>query len=302
MPDEIHDRAPWWAFVLVALALVGFIAVGVVSYLGFNRETEQQEAPWVSGEENLSEGVFVTARTLKVDPTVNQVTFRLDFEPRGALADANHRLARPVKVGLGTDTGTVIKDFKAGDEIRSQDVTVPLYDGYQGNYPFDNYKTQVVEQVGDQKGDNLPSTLAVIGSVHGFSFSLNQVEQDPGGAHAVTLGVKRSGATRLFAIFVMIMFWVLALTALGLMFRVILLGRKIEFPMFTFLAAMLFAFPAVRNTLPGAPPLGVRLDYLSFFWCEMLVAFSLIVALGVWVTHRAAADPPAEPESDYEPE
>jgi hypothetical protein len=294
VPDAVHKRAPWWAFLLVGLALAGFAAVAVVSFLGFNRESRQHAAAWVSGDPDLVDGVLVTARTLKVDPALNQVSVRLDYTPKGAYADENHRLTQSLKIGLGTDTGTVIKSFPAGEEIRSQDITVPLYGGFQGDYPFDRYQTAVVEQVGNEKGDNVPSTLEVVGTVHGFSLSLDGAQQEPGGAHHITLGVKRSAATRLFAIFVMIIFWVLAACAVGLMVRVVLLGRALEFPMFTFLAALLFAFPAVRNTLPGAPPVGVRLDYLSFFWCEMLVAFSLIVALGVWVIAHAKADPDPE--------
>jgi hypothetical protein len=291
MPDEVHARAPWWAFVLLGLGLAGFAAVAVISFLGFNREATQHGAPWVSGNPDLSDGIVVSARSLKVDPSVNQVSFRLDFEPKGSYGDENKRLTQPIEIHLGTDTGTVITKFSRGQEMRSQDITVPLYDGYQGDYPFDHYQTLVADGVTNPAEHAVPSTLQVVGSVHGFNFALRQSTEEPDGTHFVSLDVNRSGATRLFAIFVMVMFWALAATAVGLMVRVLLLGRKIEFPMFTFLAAMLFAFPAVRNTLPGAPPLGVRLDYLSFFWCEMLVAFSLILMLGVWVTRRVAADP-----------
>jgi hypothetical protein len=32
-----------------------------------------------------------------------------------------------------------------------------------------------------------------------------------------------------------------------------------------FLAVLLFAFPTVRNSLPGIPPVGVLFDYAAFF-------------------------------------
>jgi hypothetical protein len=32
--------------------------------------------------------------------------------------------------------------------------------------------------------------------------------------------------------------------------------------------------------------IGVLSDYLSFFWCEALVAISLITLLGVWISRR----------------
>lgn len=145
--------------------------------------------------------------------------------------------------------------------------------------------------VDNNAGHAVPTTLDVFASIHGFSFKLDTSSEESDGGHLVTLGVERSPATRFFSIFVMVVMWALALLALALMVRLILLGRPIEFPMFTFVAVLLFAFPAVRNALPGAPPLGVRSDYLSFFWCEVLVAFSLIVMLGTWLIRRNASDP-----------
>ena len=52
--------------------------------------------------------------------------------------------------------------------------------------------------------------------------------------------------------------------------------------MFSFLGALLFAFPAVRNAVPGSPPIGSFNDYLAFFWAEGLVAASLIAILFTW--------------------
>jgi hypothetical protein len=86
--------------------------------------------------------------------------------------------------------------------------------------------------------------------------------------------------------FLIVTMWALTLCVIGLVLRVVLLGRPIQFPMFTFLAALLFAFPAIRNAQPNAPVIGVRSDYLSFFWCEALVAISLITLLGMWITRR----------------
>lgn len=276
---------------LIGLALAGFIAVAVVSFLNFNRESQLRSVPYSAGASNLKDGVVVDARALKVDTSVNEVTFRLGFDPRGSYATENGLLTRPLTVEVPSDTGTVARKFNAGQEMRSLDVTDVLFDGFQTDYPFDRYTTSLTVVVVNEADEAVPTTLEIQPEVHGFSFSPHNTTPRPGSGLTVEFGVRRSAATRLFAIFVMVIMWTLALTAFGLMVRVILLGRPIEFPMFTFLAALLFAFPAVRNTLPGAPPLGTRFDYLSFFWCEMLVAFSLVVALGVWVFHRVAADP-----------
>ena len=291
MPDVPHRRAHWWTFALVGLALAGFIAIGVVSFLNFNRESQLRAVPYSAGNPDLHDGVSIDARALTVDTSLNEIKYRLVYEPRGSYMTEQGLLAKPVTVDVVTDSGTVTKRFKAGEEMRSQDVTEAMFDGFQSDYPFDTYSTGLTVGTFDEAGESVPMILSLQAEVHGFSFSLEKTTSQPDGYLVVALGVRRSPATRLFAIFVMVIFWALALTALGLMVRVILLGRAIEFPMFTFLAALLFAFPAVRNTLPGTPPLGTRLDFLSFFWAEMLVAFSLIVALGVWVIHRASKDP-----------
>jgi hypothetical protein len=40
-----------------------------------------------------------------------------------------------------------------------------------------------------------------------------------------------------------------------------------------------FALPAMRNTLPGSPPVGNVFDTASFFWSMLLVATSVILLL-----------------------
>jgi hypothetical protein len=46
---------------------------------------------------------------------------------------------------------------------------------------------------------------------------------------------------------------------------------------------LLFAFPAIRNALPGVPPVGVLNDYLAFLWAEGLVALSLVAMLVLFI-------------------
>jgi hypothetical protein len=75
----------------------------------------------------------------------------------------------------------------------------------------------------------------------------------------------------------MIVLAVCALTTSTLVFVGI---RRIEVTLVGVLGAIVFALPAMRNALPGAPPLGVRADVLVFFWAELaaVIAFSLFIA------------------------
>ena len=41
---------------------------------------------------------------------------------------------------------------------------------------------------------------------------------------------------------------------------------------------VLFALPAVRSTMPGAPPLGAIMDFAVYFWC-IIISVSHILAI-----------------------
>ncbi len=95
--------------------------------------------------------------------------------------------------------------------------------------------------------------------------------------------VSRSATIVAFAIFIMILKWLLALGALFVMLSVTVRGRKVELAMFSWLAALLFALPPLRNVMPAVPPLGTLSDFLSFFWAEGIVALSLALIVFTWL-------------------
>src|SRR6185437_14931326 len=72
--------------------------------------------------------------------------------------------------------------------------------------------------------------------------------------------------------------------------------RKIEISMFSFLGALLFAFPALRNSQPGTPPIGTMSDFIAFFWAEVIIALSLLSVVLRWIIrgHGAQRSPDEE--------
>ena len=77
--------------------------------------------------------------------------------------------------------------------------------------------------------------------------------------------------------------WALSIAVLFLMISVLVRGRKAEIAMFSFMAALLFAFYAVRNSQPNVPPIGVLSDFLGFFWAELIVGACLLAGVFTWV-------------------
>ena len=55
------------------------------------------------------------------------------------------------------------------------------------------------------------------------------------------------------------------------------------------LSAMTFSLPALRNVLPGAPPLGIRADSLVFLWAEVAVVVGLTLVVITWARHGEVA-------------
>jgi hypothetical protein len=45
---------------------------------------------------------------------------------------------------------------------------------------------------------------------------------------------------------------------------------------------MVFSLPALRNVMPGGPPLGVRADSLVFLWSELAVVTGLALVVATW--------------------
>jgi Domain of unknown function (DUF4436) len=43
---------------------------------------------------------------------------------------------------------------------------------------------------------------------------------------------------------------------------------------------VLFALPAVRNSMPGAPPLGAIMDFAVYFWCIIISISHILVISG----------------------
>lgn len=50
-----------------------------------------------------------------------------------------------------------------------------------------------------------------------------------------------------------------------------------------------FAFPAIRNAVPGGPPIGALMDFLALFWAEVVVALSLTAVIATWLFRKTSA-------------
>jgi hypothetical protein len=100
--------------------------------------------------------------------------------------------------------------------------------------------------------------------------------------------MERAFSTKIIALLVLTLMVILAGLSVVASHDVQAGKRPNTFGMAGWLTGLLFAMPALRALLPGAPPLGSWIDILVFFWVEIATMISLATFVLFWV--RQAPD------------
>ncbi|HEX3084765.1 MAG TPA: DUF4436 family protein [Pyrinomonadaceae bacterium] len=149
-------------------------------------------------------------------------------------------------------------------------------------------KTEEKKAEAEEKDDDeIPIGVDFVGSVPGFKIEAAKSKQSTNDYVGIDMTVARASTTKFFSLFVMVMMWGLTIAVLLLTLSVVLRGRKVEVSMFSFTAALLFAFSTVRNAQPGTPPVGTYADFISFFWAEVIIALCLVALVFTWVMRKS---------------
>lgn len=89
----------------------------------------------------------------------------------------------------------------------------------------------------------------------------------------------RGFSTKLYAMMILIIMWVLSLSTVLISAYVWFFDMKIEGVLIAVTSSLLFSLPAMRNTQAAAPPIGCTLDTAGFFWNMALVGWSVFLLL-----------------------
>jgi len=230
-------------------------------------------------------GIVVQARLITVNATTASATVRIEPTPGGSFAQAQgDLLTQDVILYTSTVSGSLAHGYRAGNFMDPFETTVPL-DGDTSTYPFQHLKVEIAALArtagGVRSGKPVPLQLHISSNPAGYRVSPPSGPREGPVVDAV-LHVNPSWAAALFAVFMMVVMWALALGALAVVVSLLARRRGFEGAFAAFLAALLFAFPTLRNSLPGIPPVGVLFDYAAFFWAEALVALALIALITGW--------------------
>ncbi|MGW6706344.1 DUF4436 domain-containing protein [Streptomyces sp. NPDC054956] len=270
---------------LVVLAVVAAVTVG--AWLQFG-ERQALDTVSTAGRED-PDRVDVEATVQRVDAAGRELVLRVLVTPRGALAEAGG--VSPVE-DLTLQTSTATRGdlvFKAHQRISTLDVPVALTGGSITDYPFDSYEA-AVEFGAVLGGDKVP--VRVRFSNNDVLFSSTVDASEAGGVAVLDVGLTRSNSVLVFAVFMMIAMWALAVSVLIGGWFLVTRRKGLTWPALGWMAATLFALAAFRNTAPGTPPIGCLLDYLAFLWAETVIAFCLITVVVAGIRAEPRTDPP----------
>ena len=286
--------------ILVIIALAIFLFAFIFVYNIYKKEGEKRSV-FIETPSKNPDHIDIFANIVSIDPIKGDMSVRLDFEPKGSLANEKGYLNEDFDLFVNSATGKQGYNFAKHKIMNPVEVTLNLFEGLVTDYPFDKHKAELII-VTTMKGKKIDApneteeieinhVLNFFGSVTGYKIS---AEQNPESFESFTnlnINIERSNSVMFFSIFVITVMWLLIFVLISLVFTVLVKGRKIEINMFTFTSAMIFAFPAFRNMMPLAPPIGAFPDYVAFFWAEATAALSLVTLILTWVFRKQVQNP-----------
>lgn len=279
------------ALIIGIVFLLLFATAYALVLCAFKNEGENRTASLSPNEKLGADRIDAFARIVTADPVKGDVSVRLTFTPHGSLLSADGAtLSRDLVLDINSGTGKHTYEFKKGKRMDPVEAIVEIYDGEPMDYPFDKHEAELsfsFEPAGaaaaSETNTAIPVAVELHGSVSGLKIEAEYAKENKDDHVVIDLTLARASTAIFFSVFIMAAMWALTLGVVCLVFRVLAGHRKIEIGMFSFLGALLFAFPALRNSQPGTPPIGTYSDFLAFFWAEVLIALSLLAVVLTWL-------------------
>ena len=261
-----------------------------------NRSAELEPDTAKAGENRID----VAVRIVSADPIKGDVVVRFEFTPRGSFAGEGGMLGRDLDLYVSSATGKNVHEFKKAKWMNPVEAVVEIHEGEPMDYPFDSHSAElsfffepsVAKGAEPAAAEAVPMAVEMRGSVAGLRLDTEYAKENTPSHAVIDISIERATTAVFFSVFIMIAMWSLVVGVLFLVFRVFAGQRKIEISMFSFLGALLFAFPALRNSQPGTPPIGTMSDFIAFFWAEVIIALSLLSVVLRWIIRGPGGDAP----------
>jgi hypothetical protein len=292
------------------LVLMGLVVSYAVLFTDLYNRPPAVEKVFVMAGSEAKRPLDIYFEVLSMDPIRQAIQARLDFATKAEVEGLHFDSAPGSDMLVHVSDGYDVQDVELQAGVRSPSKNVELdVSGRIENYPVDRYEGKLLigafEGSASAHGAIAPIRLTAWEELNGWyvTVSANNPASDGRGL-SLDVRVHRAHAQIFFAFLLysaMVLIGGSALTIAGLSF----VGtRKIEATLIAALGAMVFAVPALRNIMPGAPPLGVRADAFVFLWVQLTVILALTIFVGTGPTADRSPDcsePKAPPQAKKAP-
>ncbi len=233
-------------------------------------------------------GIRIYLEPLSLDPIRDAMQLRISAQPAIRSSGSPPVFDHGLVLRLIHDGVSERIDLPAGQSIVTTTTELDLGGGDVSHYPFDGFRSGLSIICLDQR---TVRAIAITTWERLIGFRLRtriEPPEYPGGV-TVSIVARRTLAFRFFAVTIYGGMVVLAAAVLTIATLVFLGRRRPETTFLGALAAIVFALPALRNSLPGGPPLGEFADMFIFLWSELAAVAAFAMVTVMW----ALRGPPA---------
>jgi hypothetical protein len=275
------------AIMLAALLIGCVIVYGIIlSRFDLSREPGEAELGAPTGKARVA----LYVQPIQIDAINESMQVRISVVP---LSDEKTTIAdRDFLLTIQRGGQIEHVQIQAGQLLPEITFGFDLHGGDVRDYPLDRYVSSMTLAASEKAQDGneklLPIHVTAWEGVLGFDVKAKSVTSEQSEELQLQFAVSRTGPDSFFGVAMYGAMLVVMLCALTIGSLVFVGIRRIEVALVGALGAMIFALPALRNALPGAPPLGVRADIFIFFWAELGAVIGLCLFIAAWARQGAS--------------
>jgi hypothetical protein len=284
--DAGRRRSRWrWRIVLLVCGgvLVVYYALAVGSLRGHDASAVRLDD---SALDHPRSRVTLQVEAVDLDTSAGSFEFRLRPVPSGTYeSNLVGELNQPLQVVV-TSSGQPPQTFEFAKDQLVDPVAVSVGASTRSSgFPFDRPGAEF-GFTASSRDEPVPVDLEMVDETEGWNLAADattrrdrlEVDMDAG---RETLAIS-------LAIFYIAGIIVVALITVALIGGALVRG-VVDFGQVIWLGAMLVAIPAVRNEMPGVPPVGTAVDLFVFFPSIVIVGIALLAGVVVLAINEAKA-------------
>lgn len=310
------EKAPryWFSRTVRAMVLLAIVALYFFS-LWSSQTEENRRAMNMTEVEPSGDYVQLDIRITGIDPVKGLLYERIRLIPRGAIAMDRNRPAQDLTLLLNSVAGQQTIHLPKGERIDPIDAAINLV-GDNNKYPFDIYRADLdvlvsqkvartpvevpflspdvlsdptepgglVVGAGDlEESIPLPVRERVNASIPQFKFNGSVMHDDVKKLTRTHISARRANNVILSSVVIMVTMMGLAVSITAMAIKATRPGVQFDLLPLSLSISLIFGLPALRNTQPGVPGVGVLGDYVSFIWASLLVSLSAIALAWAWI-------------------